>query len=233
MRRAAIITLTMMLAALAALAEPGWEKKDWTTWLKGDCQDVFYYSAWGLKGPETDMPELAGNAEVVYQTYIQLYSALPFRQALARDFQLKNNYEKADAQEKLKLDQEANADFFTGYDDKIVVRYLTTAGESGVPSWHVAPPGSPTGSYRDGALTLSDGTQVLSTKTISAPTVGPSTEFSLIFPRVVNGQPVIKPNETKITVQTGWHVGGHFTADGSDKISFDLTKMMYKGKLEY
>jgi hypothetical protein len=46
----------------------------------------------------------------------------------------------------------------------------------------------------------------------------------LVFPRVVNGKPIIQADDKKIVLETPW---GHTT------FTFNAEKMLYNGKLDY
>jgi hypothetical protein len=233
--RAAAMTGILLVTSCAVFADGFWEKKDWTQWSDLDCSQILRVSPWSQLGPGSgSVQEPGAEAYATFSNYVQFYSALPFRQALARQFELHNNYDKADTLTRQKLDQEINAKFFQPLQDKIVVRYYSEDSEIGKPSFRVPMPAAPPASHPDGVLFLSDGTQVISIQTISLSSTPASSEFRIIFPRFINGQPVIKPGDKKLTIDTGVHEGSKFIAnDKSHEITFDLTKMIYKGKLEY
>jgi hypothetical protein len=234
MCRAACLTGIILLAALAVMADGFWDKKDWTEWSAEDCEVMFYSSPWVRTADDIAVPEPGQNAFVVQDSYVQFYSALPFRQASAREFQLQNDYDKASAQKKQELDASINAQFLQGYDDKIVMRLFTRVQESGKAGFKAGAPSVSVLSYPDGILILPDGTQVLSVQFVPFPGTQTTAEYRLIFPRTVNGHPVIRPDDKKLTFLAGTRHGSQFVAnDKSDEVVFDLTKMMYHGKLEY
>jgi hypothetical protein len=231
--RIAVLTALLALTALAVVAEPGWEKKNWTTWSTQDCAAILSNSPWATSSIST-VQEPGQGAFVSSGSRIQLASALPVRQASAREFEIQNNYDKASAETKKQLDVKTAAQFFQPDQDKIVVTYSFATEESGKPSFRAPVPPALTAWRPDGVLLLSDGSQVISLETTLIPTTGETSGFKLIFPRFIDGQPVIKPGDKKLTIDTGVHEGSKFIAnDKSHEITFDLTKMVYHGKLEY
>lgn len=197
------------LLAISVFAE-SWENKDWTQWSSQDCYHILYSSPWAA---------VDGSAAPEYPQTAQVVSSLVIRQAIVRQSQFEKHYDKMKPEEKQQFDQMASAYLSLKFDDRIVVRA--------------------NGFYTDFntiPLLMVSGRNI---KTILRPQYNaispcPFTETSphqmypdintdLVFPRVVDGKPVIQPGDTKIEVETPWDSG----------FKFDLEKMIYKGKPDY
>jgi hypothetical protein len=199
---------------------PSWQGKDWKAWSANECRDVLENSPWvaTVKYYETGWGTM------------QLRSALPVRQALTRQFLIKNGYDHSGIEKRLALDKYAARDLAEDFKDQIVAHYeygVNRIGEEPVQF-------IPVNGY-DGLLFTADGrtikclaiTRLKKNLTYSRE----SEEFTLVFPRVVAGQPVIKPRQTKFMIAIGKSNGSTFIP--GEMFDFFLYRMDYKGRVEY
>ncbi len=236
--RVALANGVVLLAGLGAIAS-GWEKKDWSQWSLEDCTTILSNSPWATtKGSSS--PE--GFASVA----VQFASALPIRQALVRSRQFWAQSYKHDAKRIQAYLQQDQTCFSQTYPDRIVVHVMAVAGE--YPSRRDPTYVGFISVHSDGALTLPNGKKILAIQSTPTPptdclaqqwrpaALQERREWDLAFPRTVDGEPAIKPGDKKVTVILGTLVhkkNGEEEFDIDASFDFDVTKMIYKGKLEY
>jgi hypothetical protein len=242
--------LPVILAAFFSLSTPAdlkrkpWIEKDWTRWGAWDCDYVGQYSPWvwleDAGGRETGPTIYWGESEYYDFAWIQISSAMPIRQAVLRDLQLRVHYDRMNPQKRAAFDKEHAEDLDEGDSDRIRV---WVGDITYYPSWEAYASQS---FKRGAAIRLSDGTLLLPTHTKSTDYIGafrqPGTEY--VFPRSVNGKPAFSVSDNAIQVVLGYvdsdSKDKHSTPQRHDKkfyvarlLSFPVASLMYKGKLEY
>jgi hypothetical protein len=225
-----------------------WVQKDWAQWSAADCELVLNKSPW-VHVADASLPRAFSDAEdkwTIQQLTIRLISALPVRQALLRELQLKNHYDGMNPQEKLKFDQEyaKNYDLSEGDNDHIEIEIVrsrrmppnTVSDQSPVAG---SPGGSPI------ALQLSDGTLVLPTRTTVVENDLTVNRCRYVFPRDVRGRPLYTAYDSSLQIDIGEHHLGTLERTGDvapgpfrrlpsgENYSFKISDLMYKGQLEY
>ena len=212
-----IISLTVLLA-VSVFAE-SWENKDWTQWSSQDLYHILEASPWAVVGPEVTTSSTKSPGRAYDSTYIptaQMVSSLVVRQALVRQAQLLQHYDKMKPQEKQQFDQMAANCLSLKLDDRIIVRGTGLYAPGGslpdlvVSGRTVHPFPHPQGNA------ISPCPYILGDIEAQANTKLPADD--VIFPRVVDGKPVIQPDDKNFKI-------GDFT--------FNAQKMIYKGKLDY
>lgn len=191
----------LFLACAPTLAQNDpnpWETKRWMQWTKKDCAQILEDSPWA----RTQQAKVPGTHQWVR---VQLYSALPVRQALMRRKLIAGDYDRANDAKKSRLEREAAAEFPPSALDEIAVRVEFGVSADGIPD--------PAGGYRD-----AEGNWISETRyfPIQHPNTGEyglllvarrdpvrslrkivlkKASFVLIFPRVIGGQPVLMPDD--------------------------------------
>lgn len=231
---------------------------DWTHWTKEECNAMRTKSPWGStsrfwskhKGTEYvwgQLPVASRNAE--------LCSALPVREAVLREDQLKKHYDTMSAQQKLAVDKKNPPDI-TEHENDPILLYIENDGESGegyvgdspyhpsgVEMTHCGPhPATQV------ALKLADGSLVMPIKTEALQNDRDNNRTMYSFPRVINGKPVLSVSDQYLTFVLGEVLNGgrrirplqdpkkfRVASDWMDpyEISFRVTGLIYNGKLEY
>lgn len=212
--KARCITLALLALcvwAAAAFAQGFWEKKDWQTWSKDECKKMQEDSPWAHKWYRTHVaqdrfgrPTQGDTRETEQQIWyaVQLRSALPVRQAFIRDLQISNKYDNMSAAEKKTFDASAEAYLSRKYGDVIVVHVLygTNIQNNERELMRFWQTNYPEGTVPlEATLTTSAGDRVQPIKYI--PAKGGGLEFELIFPRQVNGRPLITPDMKSFAVE--------------------------------
>ncbi|MCL5287694.1 MAG: hypothetical protein M1453_06840 [Acidobacteria bacterium] len=235
----ALLAITVGAAALSA--QGFWEKKEWQKWSKEECRKMLEDSPWAQKWYRTHVaedrfgqPTQGDTRETEQQIFyiIQLRSALPIRQAFIRDAQIRNKYDKMSAEQQKEFDASAGPFLARTYDDVIVVHVLYGSNiqkdeRELMRFWQTF---YPEGTVPMEAYLTAGGKRVPAIKYVTAK--GGSLEFELIFPRVVDGVPIIDPNLKMISVEfqhpnIGLEGGARVYQD------FKLEKMAVKGTVLY
>jgi len=88
---------------------------DWTHWTKDECDAMWIHSPWGISQEYWAEPRSAYSVWSQLPTgrrSVELRSALPVRQAILREYQMKKNYDTMNPQQKLAFDKK----YPPGYD---------------------------------------------------------------------------------------------------------------------
>jgi len=123
------LSVFVCISVPAAFGADFWEKKDYTKWSEKECRKLLTDSPWAKQyvltrtvGPVglTRGANSLGQStrSVTYQ--IQLFSALPIRQAIVRQLQITQNYERLTEEQKAQFDSQTEA-LLTADNSEVVV----------------------------------------------------------------------------------------------------------------
>jgi hypothetical protein len=224
-RRISIPVAILTLAALAVSASDFWVSKEWKQWSKTDCEALLLESPWAhvWRGGPSEEESLVYDA--------QLRSALPVRQAIVRQLQLDQKYDKMSDAQRSTFDTQAGQILNHSYDDVILVHidFSKSKAEPGLAGdFHGD---VQNGEKRlDALLVTEDGSQLKPAR------FDPKKDFSfdLVFPRMNNGSPAIKEAQKYFSIQfqSPQHTGRNGSNIVSERVTFkfDLSKMVVNGK---
>ncbi len=233
--------VVIALSVITVEAQGYWMKKPWQQWSKNECQNMLQNSPWAQTWTNTESVETpmgqpsdgTGREQVPELYYLtQLRSALPVREAVARQAQIQNDYDRMDASHKKAFDDSVNGFLTRNYDDDIVVHLdygsnVTLYERDLMQYWQSFPPGVvPMQTYLIGP----DGQKLVPSRMEVAP--GGQTAVEFIFPRNVNGTSFIKPGDKLFAFQFMSPAIGTLTAQQA-YIEFKPSKMLIDGQLSY
>ncbi len=234
------------IVSLSARADGFWEKKDWKQWSKDDVHRMLHDSPWAKKftagqsivsrGLPSDTGAAsrgeAGESREEIDYYFTLRSAVPVREALVREDEIKQRYEKMSEAEKKQFDASAEAALNKEYASEIWVHvdyssnlqnferalaeYWQSIAEHSIPI--------------DVFIITQRGDHVAPVRFIS-PKSG-ALQFELVFPRMFNNEPTIRDDDKTFTIQFP-HPQIYDLRGSRGYVVFDPAKMMFKGKLTY
>ena len=144
----------------------------------------------------------AGDNNLELHYFVELQSALPVRQAIARRAQFNNNYDKMDADHKKAFDAQVQSLLDATYQDVIDVRISYGSAQQYLERqlanyWKSLPAdGLPVDVY----LINEKGDHIPPVKFVS-PRSGADYSFELYFPRMQNNEPVIRATDKTFSVQ--------------------------------
>ncbi|HXN23590.1 MAG TPA: hypothetical protein VOA41_12690 [Candidatus Dormibacteraeota bacterium] len=242
--------LTLLLAVGLALTSPTlgqgpWAKKDWKKWSKDECKSIQEDSPWAQRWTEADVKmanfatrtsgtEGVGSESQLAVYYImQFRSALPVRQALVREVLIQNRYDQMDPKQKEAVEKQT-ADFLNRkYDDVVVVHVLYG---SNVPEYNRDLATFWQTHYPEGTvpqeafLNAPRGQKVTPLRLISHKSG--AQEFELVFPRMIDGKPLLEPGDKTMSVEFASPSVGEIKSSRVF-VEFKIAKMMVNGQLVY
>jgi hypothetical protein len=244
-----IFSIVAILSAYAVSGpkkDPPWVEKDWTQWNTNDVWDVLNRSPWGFSSEFDNGSQKDTNS-------FQLRSALPIREALLRELQTQNHYDKMIPQEKQAFDLK-HADEIKETDDDPILYFLGNGAHvDPVPTGELYPPVEPAIEPPAIALQLSDGTLVMPSQITVLHYDLSEKDYQFTFPRRINGRPVVAASDKYLSFATGerlppipitkkqgpMNLGPmkredfHLVPLSKNEKPFSIASLMYKGKLEY
>ena len=234
------LLLTLIFATIpTAIGKDFWEKEEYKEWSEKDCRKMLTDSPWSEKYEDTAIDvnradATAGDGAPPYVRYqVQLYSALPIRQAIVRQSMIANKYDELSPEQQQSLDEQTDAILNANYDDFVVV-YVTY--ESNLPRGDVTQLVNHWQTQNTDRLKFSvflngsKGERVpLSQYVVSQ---GGQQSFQFVFPRKVEGREVLGPDDKALILEFQHPAAGRVSG-GKAFVEFKTKKMMYNDKLEY
>jgi hypothetical protein len=245
----------LAFAAFTAHGEDVWLSKSWTQWTPTDCAKILTDSPWATK-KEIPLPAVISKSSVPDYSHtnggtmqseppkvtpvsleysIRLVSALPIRQVTVRDYQLRQKHDNMTAAQKKDIDDQESENLNATYDGKIVFQIGFSAGgpdskkvTNAVAAYFDA--SKEDASNLEAYLVTETGERIRPIQ-FSTPKEG-VTEFTVTYPRLRDGQPIIKPGQKSFTLEFQSPTAGSAHAKRIEA-KFRLDKMNFEGKLAY
>lgn len=257
--RVAGIVVGVLVLAACAVGQEFWERKDFTQWSKDDCRRLLQDSPWAIRHDiVTTIVSPAGyaasdgNANEQINYTFQLRSALPVRQALVRSAQIANKYDKMTPEQKKAFDAQGNEFLALDTTDLVFVHVMYSS--------NVAATARTLAQFWQSQTleTLKDAVHLITPKGERIAPIryqvakGADLEFALVFPRAVNGEPLLGQGQKSLGLElvlsktasqttnlaapvrrgSSGDVAQSFTGERIF-VEFKVAKMMYKGQLLY
>ncbi len=236
------------LASPTPKHQPPWVEKDWTRWTTYDDDEVLNRSPWGRS-------YFHDNGDYSTLSIRQLRSALPIRQALLRELQLQNHYDKMNPQERQAFDLQHSDDVKETGDDSILFYTGEEVHPYIPPSGELYPAILPAVESHAIALRLPDGTLIMPSRMTILHYDTYKKDYLFAFPRKTDGKPVVGPGDQNLTIVEGQEHLAHpnlgllgpvdlgpmkkedFHQVPDTKYvhptNYSIASLMYKGKPEY
>jgi hypothetical protein len=232
-----------MLAVMAVSANDFWVSKDWKQWSKDDCEKLLSDSPWahiwrkgdgvGVDPTRAALGYAAGDQFVFA---VQLRSALPIRQAIVRQLQLQQKYDKMNDTQRSDFDKQADQILTRSYDNSILVHvdfYKGILGPVLLGDLRRYPNELQT---MDVTLVTSDKSRIKASRVDLSKT---QASFDAVFPRTSDAGPVLKEGQGHFWIQfvrpavLGIGLDAKTFPGGPVEIEFDPAKMVLGGKFLY
>jgi hypothetical protein len=215
-----------------------WEKKEYKEWTQKECAKVLQDSPWAQKMELTSVSVMdnsssrtstdGGQPSIKY--WIQFRSALPIRQAMVRQGQIANKYETLSAEQKQAFDKQAEALLGGFPEDAVIVSvsYQTndTTRDQELARWWQQ---KSTEQLKNQVYLSGNKTKVPIARFAVAQ--GAERSFQFIFPREVDGKPVITPQDKSIKLEFPYPAMG--MGSGQAFQEFKVEKMIFGGNIAY
>lgn len=256
-RFVAMAIVALAAVVFVVRADDFWEKKPWTEWSKGDTEKLLHDSPWAKKwklemnNTAGHLPSVTGSVGSVASAggagagaaqdtmggesnsityYIQLRSSMPVREAVVRQKQIQQKYDKMNEADKKKFDSQMEQTL-KGSEDAIEVHLTFETGNQRFAQaltkyWGSLPEGAvPEGVY----LVVDGGSPVAPLTYAPPPPKGATTEFDLTFPRMMNNQPVIGASAKSIKLMFPHPAIGEYPAQTAT-VEYKMDRMLWEGK---
>lgn len=209
--RALLVIGVALASAYAVFAQQSWEKKDYRRWSKDECQKLLADSPWAREFKigkttvellqETSPADRSRVEEPWVRYHIQFRSALPIRQAVARLSAIDAKYDGFSEEQKRDFDGKAEKYISTTFPDTILIHVsydsnVTSYEGDLVRYWHNQTPGQV---QSTAFLMNSRGAKLTPVRYVSGGGTRP--EFDLYFPRQINGQAVLLPEDKNVSIE--------------------------------
>jgi hypothetical protein len=217
-RKGLFLLAAIFLIGLSAVLGQVWLKKDYKEWTPKECEKILTDSPWAktLKYYSSNTGSVGTDGGQAFTEYtVQLFSALPIREAMVRQQLIPDSFLTAD------------------YADQVIVRikYKTNAGPTSDldlgRSWQNQTLG-----------TMSISAFLIGSKGVKAPLadfkVAPGADrfCQLVFPRSRDGKPVLTVEDKNLIIQFNYPVVGGM-GDGRGQFEFKVKDMIYSGQIAY
>ena len=240
-RSLSILAVTLVAcAASTALGQGFWEKKDFEKWSQGECQKLLSDSPWAKSytlsrvlvqtlQEQAAVPGRATNPQITY--LIQFWSARPIRQALIQQGRVSEAAARMSEEQKAALKQREARFLANDFADLILVDLTYSTNTQGLEQelnhyWD-----SRTQEEIKQFTYIVAGGHRINPKQVNISKSG-RRDIQLLFPRQVDGQALVTPQDKRISVEFEAPPIGIF-AGQRILIEFYLTKMSVDGKPAY
>lgn len=222
-----------------AFAQRYWQDRHFQQWTEKECQKLLEDSPWAQRftHARTIVEFRAGRsggergdeANPQFHYLAQIRSALPIRRALVRQKQLEANYDKLSPERQKVLDQQFAEFLSREFADGIVVYVLYWSNVMAYSQemgrrWQMLPPEV----ARNQIFLVGPRRQRITPVSYE---VAPGA-FQVVFPREVNGQPLLTPDDKHFKIEF-MHPNLGEQGDAQVVLEFDLRKMVVRGSVVY
>lgn len=243
MTRSSVMRLGILVLVAAVLSPrmhaQFWVKQPYETWSRKDCETLLNDSPWAktysigrvyiqLMEEQAKVPGRDQTPQISY--VVRLLSAAPIRQALVRRTQLDPQYKALTAEQKKAFD-ERNKNFVeSSYADRVVVQieYRSTplALRSELATlWQTQSEGG----LKQEIFLISPRGRIPPARIFVAPGGG---DIQLMFPRVVEGRPILEPTDKRLGLEFLHPTVGVLTAERVF-VEFKVKNLVLNNELLY
>ncbi len=234
-----LLPVLFLAVVPAILGEDFWEKKEYKEWSEKDCRKMLSDSPWSkdytiqdvqIRGAKDDRQSDSLQPFVTYQ--VQLRSALPVRQAMVRMAAIAQKYDDLASEQRQQFDK--SAELFLAQDlSQVVVVYMTYQTNSQPVGLELAR------HWQSQSLDLlknvvflrgSKGDQVPLAQFAAAQ--GGERAFQFVFPRQINGQEILGPDDKELKLEFPYPKAGSIP-EGKAFMEFKTKDMQFDGKVAY
>jgi len=233
-----LIPLLLLTASIAIAGKDFWETKDYKEWSAKDCDKLLRDSPWAQKFELTSVQVMDNSSnktstdggQPYIRYWIQFRSALPVRQAMVRQGQIANKYDSLSVDQKQAFDKQASA-LLDGFPTDAVVVNVSYETNDNVRdqdlarSWQT----KTTELLKNQVYLTCGKTKVPIARYIASQ--GGSRSFQFIFPREVDGKPIITPQDKSIKLEFAYPSMG--MGSGQAFQEFKTEKMIFAGNIAF
>jgi hypothetical protein len=235
-----LVPAILLIGLSLALGADFWETKDYKKWSDKECLKILRESPWAQDyklyraGGGLGKSDAEGGQQYVSYS-VQLFSALPVRQAVIRQAQIANKYDSLPPEQQQAFDKSAGEYLNADYSNAIVVKVAYSTNIQSLDLdlaryWQ--------------AQTLAvfqNSVYLIPSKGTKAPLLdfkvgqGAKREFQFAFARQRDGKPLLNEKDSSLTLEFPYPSTGGMAGmgDGRGMVEFKVKKMVFNGQLEY
>lgn len=234
------LAILFLVSVSTSLGADFWEKKNYKEWSQKECTKLLEDSPWSKQFTLTRVTVMddstdrtSSDSQQPYIKYqVQFRSAMPVRQAIVRQMQLAQKYDSLAPEQKQQFDKSAEQ-FLAANMENAVVVYVTYATNSQPNDLELA------------RYWQSQTTEVLKNYVYLTPgkgnkvylgqyvvSQGGQRDFQFVFPRQVDGKPILNPTDKSLKLEFTLPVVGRM-GDGRAFMEFKVEKMIFEGNIAY
>jgi hypothetical protein len=226
-----------LLAAVGARAQGFWQKKPYQEWSESECHKLLRDSPWANSytlgqalfqtvKEESTVPGRDTSPQITYLA--QIWSARPVREAMVRQQRLDPKYKQLSAEQKKQLEEKSAKFIETEFSDTVVVQvFYSSTSQSYDRELSQYWQKQSEDSLRQTTYLIGAPGRVSPMHAQVAP--GAAREMQFIFPRVVNGQPLVGPKDKELSLELAHPTIG-IIPEERVFIRFEVKKLMTGGK---
>jgi hypothetical protein len=213
----------IVLAAVASHSDSFWITRDWRLWSQYQCEIILTDSPWGKKWEYSSSEDPRFPIEKFSES-IQIYSALPVRQALVRRDQIVRDYTQISDLDKRVFDASASDFLNQSFTDSVVFR-VDFSRERFTSPWPPHPGDVSAPNIPSFALVTQSGEKIHAVQAI--PDLN-AHAYKVFFPRMENGLPILKAGDHQFRFQFPNSVNHKI-----EFVDFDLRRMTWNGRTTF
>ena len=241
MKKMQCLSIVVLFLASVVAAPKGefWEKKDYKQWSQKEVTKMLEKSPWAQQFTNQgvgigDMdPDVMDGKQPYIKYQVQFRSAQPIRQAIVRQMALNQKYDSLSSEQKQQFDKSAEAFLSVDVSNAVVV-YITYETNNIEYNRQLAR------HWQSQTVDLLKNFVYLSSNKGDKVQLadyyvdqGGGRSFQFIFPRQVNGNPIVDPVKDKnLKLEFNYPIIGRL-GNGNAFMEFKLEKMIFAGKLAY
>jgi hypothetical protein len=236
-----LLSVMLMTGIAPGQGSEFWHKKEYRQWSEKECNKLLDDSPWAKKYTlsriyidplqrDTGDRERVSNPEIKY--VVQLRSARPIRQALVRQSQIAQNYDKLPADQQQQFDTKAEEFLSARFPDTVIVYVSYTTNVQNYDRelarhWQL----QTTERLRNFVFLIGPkGDKVPLLR--YTPAHGGGREFQFAFPREFDGRPVLTAQDKSLKLEFPHPPIGEL-GDARVLVEFKVDKMVMQGEVVY
>jgi hypothetical protein len=230
--RRALVVSVLLFATSALLAKDFWDEP-FDKWNREQVLRMLSDSPWAQSETFTGAIDaknagMAGEKELYYRFIARFFSALPVREAYVRMAGLMNNYDQMAPEQRQEFDKRFKHALELDVADRVIVAVdYSTNDPNTARDLRTAFESATVDTLKQRVYLISQKLGRIEAREYFPPSAD-GTGAKFIFPRTVNGQPVLGPQDKEIRFD--------FTAPITNQrvfLTFKSAKMVYRGGLSY
>ena len=241
MKRILAGSLALLTGLALAQSKDFWQTKDYRQWTEKECRKLLDNSPWAqdhtissayIEPLQTQSSDRARERNTQMSYRVQFRSALPVRQALVRWQQLNSKYDQMPPEQKQEFDQRADRLLTASFADLVAIHVSYSSNvaiydREMANYWQV----QTTEKLHNSTFLIGPKGQKIPPQRVTTAT-GAGREFTLYFPRLVEGQPLVTPQDKTIKLEFN-HPRISDQSESRVLLEFKIEKMLMQGAVVY